>query len=284
MVLHPVVANKAFRSIYCVRIAADAPFVLATELSRECFGPSHVGVFVLAVATIVVSLVGFPLFVMVMLSKSARWWEPICPCVAAPPPPPPASPPTANGGVEGDSAAEATHRGGEERGAAHSGARPPSTRLSALADEGERATAASGGVVATAPTKSRQSACVALSRRCGGAPPRAAAASRGAAALPNIRPLCAPYRSAPSPSPLRYGRSGKGVDLLFTESAGWAGPVSGGVCFRCAFCVACLQRSRSGFEGPFFTHFVCLLRRFFCLLSILVCSPIPIRRVAPRQG
>jgi hypothetical protein len=79
--LHPVVANKAFRSIYCVRqppgvrqgaaIGDAAPFVLATELSRECFGPDHVGVFILACFTVVISIFGFPTFVMVQLMRSA---------------------------------------------------------------------------------------------------------------------------------------------------------------------------------------------------------------------
>ena len=113
--LHPIVANKAFRSIYCVRQppgvsggdgtymydVANAPYVLATELSRECFGPDHLGVFVLACITIGVSIVGFPLFVMMQLCRSGGMCgsvvedggDPLPPSPPPPPPPIPEAPP-----------------------------------------------------------------------------------------------------------------------------------------------------------------------------------------------
>ena len=93
---------------------------------------------------------------------------------------------------------------------------------------------------------------------------RAAVARHASSRAPHTQTVCcvtAPHAVSASTvsSPWRccflsahartsYFGPGQGVDLLFTESAGWAGPVSGGVCFRCACCVACLQRSRSGFE------------------------------------
>ena len=168
LMLHPVVANKAFRSIYCVRIAPGGPFVLATELSRECFGPSHLGVFILAVATIMISIVGFPIFVMAMLSTSARWCEPPrLLCAAATPPPPPPLPPLLlskadSGSIEGDPADGATHCNGAPSRERQSASKAPGPGFRALTGESERATDASNG----APSRERQSAYVALSRRC----------------------------------------------------------------------------------------------------------------------
>jgi hypothetical protein len=77
MIIHPFVANKAFRAIYCIPSPNHhgdqgvVPMVLAVELTRECFGPDHLPVFILAIVTIIVSIVGFPLFVLFQLSKSA---------------------------------------------------------------------------------------------------------------------------------------------------------------------------------------------------------------------
>jgi hypothetical protein len=88
IILHPLVANVAFRHVYCVQKPGGGEHgeskitVLATDLSQRCFDEKHLVVWMLAWATIVVCIIGFPLLVIVSLSRSAGWWR--CQCKPGP--------------------------------------------------------------------------------------------------------------------------------------------------------------------------------------------------------
>ena len=69
--LHPLVANSAFKAVNCVMrgdqwVVAAAPKVL-------CAGPNHLHVYIVALIAIAVSIIGFPLYSMWSLSRSAGW-------------------------------------------------------------------------------------------------------------------------------------------------------------------------------------------------------------------
>ena len=79
--LHPLVANTAFKAVHCV--ALDEKWVLASAPTLACgcddSKPAatqceHLPVYILAWITIAVSVVGFPLFALTVLSRNAGWW------------------------------------------------------------------------------------------------------------------------------------------------------------------------------------------------------------------
>jgi hypothetical protein len=73
LILHPLVANAAFRAVHCVRLPSlegGGEFVLATDYSKLCFSGEHLPVFILAIATILVCIVGFPIGAVLALGRS----------------------------------------------------------------------------------------------------------------------------------------------------------------------------------------------------------------------
>jgi hypothetical protein len=57
--------------VYCVPYGGK--FVVAAAPTVECFGPEHLRVYIIAIIAIAASVVGFPLFAFVSLSRSAGW-------------------------------------------------------------------------------------------------------------------------------------------------------------------------------------------------------------------
>ena len=70
---HPIVVTYAFRSVHCVKVAGKDIAVLATKTSIACYEGPHAPIFALAVATIAVETVLFPLFIVLALGTSAGW-------------------------------------------------------------------------------------------------------------------------------------------------------------------------------------------------------------------
>ena len=75
IVLHPLVANTAFKSVHCVQHGDNPNFVLASAPSVGCFGEEHVHVWLLAVVSIAVTITLFPMYVLLALSDSAKWCD-----------------------------------------------------------------------------------------------------------------------------------------------------------------------------------------------------------------
>ena len=76
--LHPLVANTAFKAIHCVvRDEGDdsTSWVVASAPNVSCAGPEHIGVYLIALLTIAISIVGFPIYCMLSLSRSAGWCD-----------------------------------------------------------------------------------------------------------------------------------------------------------------------------------------------------------------
>ena len=75
--LHPLVANVAFRSIFCIALneSSGGSLVVAAQPQRECFGAEHTPIFLIAIAAICCSLVGFPVASLITLSVRAGWWN-----------------------------------------------------------------------------------------------------------------------------------------------------------------------------------------------------------------
>ena len=78
LLLHPLCANFAFQAVHCASHPATGIPVLAESPSTPCFGPTHVGVFILGAITIVVEVVAFPLFVVLTLATSIGWFDSVC--------------------------------------------------------------------------------------------------------------------------------------------------------------------------------------------------------------
>ena len=72
--LHPLVANVAFKSVHCVTLATG-DWVLASAPTVMCNGAEHMIVFLVALLAIGVSVIGFPVYSLVVLSRSAGWWR-----------------------------------------------------------------------------------------------------------------------------------------------------------------------------------------------------------------
>jgi hypothetical protein len=78
LLLHPLCANFAFQAVHCAPHPATGIPVLAASPSTPCFGPTHVGVFILGAVTIAVEVVAFPLVVVVTLAVSIGWLDSVC--------------------------------------------------------------------------------------------------------------------------------------------------------------------------------------------------------------
>ena len=87
LLIHPLVVNFAFQSVHCViDPAGGAGLVVARSPATQCFGPAHLPVWLLAVATIGVEVVIFPLYIIAAVGASLGWFHSRC-CGAPPPPP-----------------------------------------------------------------------------------------------------------------------------------------------------------------------------------------------------
>ena len=85
LLIHPLVVNFAFQSVHCViDPAGGAGLVVARSPGTQCFGPSHLPVWLLAATTLCVETVLFPLYVVVAIGASLGWCHSRC---GAPPPP-----------------------------------------------------------------------------------------------------------------------------------------------------------------------------------------------------
>lgn len=79
-VIHPLVANTAFRAVHC--IALDGEWIVASAPTMHCACDDskpaatqceHLPTYLLAWLTIAVSIVGFPLFTIAVLARDAGW-------------------------------------------------------------------------------------------------------------------------------------------------------------------------------------------------------------------
>jgi len=72
---HPLVTNIAFNAVFCIEDVDSEEFslVVAAAPNVLCFGEEHLATFIMAVVTILVSIIGFPLYALVTLSRSAGW-------------------------------------------------------------------------------------------------------------------------------------------------------------------------------------------------------------------
>ena len=84
ILLHPLVANDAFKSVHCIFDPAGAgsaeglpwieKWVVASAPTVGCFDPAgHLFVYVLGVVATAVSLVGLPIYIFAVLARSAGW-------------------------------------------------------------------------------------------------------------------------------------------------------------------------------------------------------------------
>ena len=208
IILHPLVANVAFRHVYCVQKPGSGEHgrakitVLATDLSQRCFDEKHFAVWALAWATIIVCIVGFPLLVLLSLSRSAGWWRCQCKPDAVELRPPPLPPGSSDADVNADVNANVNMNTDLELTPAD-GSRPkrPSARASFF------------GNALTVMAYGRFD------------PDGTMAAAEAAEKARNAPP--------------QIGSPGY---------EDWPGPVHGGLCCRCARCVRCLERSRNSFK------------------------------------
>jgi len=76
IVLHPLVANSAFKAIHCIQVGSSASWILATAPTVNCFGADHIFLWLLSVIAIAVSIVGFPMYICLALSNTASWYDP----------------------------------------------------------------------------------------------------------------------------------------------------------------------------------------------------------------
>ena len=75
VLFHPIVVTYAFRSVHCIIVPGKNVAVLARKPSVACFEGAHAHVFMLAVVTIVVETIIFPIFVMSALGVSVGWFR-----------------------------------------------------------------------------------------------------------------------------------------------------------------------------------------------------------------
>jgi hypothetical protein len=76
LLIHPLVANLAFSAVYCVQLggAEGTPengYRVASDLTKLCFEGDHLPVFILACFAIAITIVGFPIVLLVQLSRSS---------------------------------------------------------------------------------------------------------------------------------------------------------------------------------------------------------------------
>ena len=82
---HPLVANIAFKAVHCVVVddygngdGGSGSWVLASAPNVLCDSSEHLPIFILALVAIAISVIGFPLYATVVLSRSAGWWHCCC--------------------------------------------------------------------------------------------------------------------------------------------------------------------------------------------------------------
>ena len=80
VLIHPLVANSAVRSIYCTEHPLSGVLVLASSPGVECFKDGHWSAFIFAVGAIVVEMVALPVFIILALGTTGGWWECLRPC------------------------------------------------------------------------------------------------------------------------------------------------------------------------------------------------------------
>jgi hypothetical protein len=74
VLLHPMVVNSAFKSIYCTpHPIAPHPLVVASNPGMQCFVGTHWIVFILSILAIVIEVIALPLFIIGALGGSAAW-------------------------------------------------------------------------------------------------------------------------------------------------------------------------------------------------------------------
>ena len=269
--LHPLVANVAFKSVHCVSFETEelgTQWVVAAAPSVECDSEAHLGIYVLAWIAIAVTIVGFPLYALAMLARDAEWWR----CVRVV--------------QRSEAAAEEEVNGGKVP-------IPPfrPTRfedaLSSLEldDEVEMTTRVLSlqGETANVARHSHEEAANGKSEAEGGgdsnATPRVEALPRFSELVPaishqtrvNSNLLSSESRlslfsgrksdSAPDVLQLRGGDSNADVNTgrtsvaamaieayVSSDPTGGAGPVSGGLCCGCSAIISCMRISRHAFE------------------------------------
>ena len=70
--LHPLVANIAFKAVYCVA-NAKKEWIVAAAPTVMCDSVEHVPVYILSMLAIAVSIIGYPLYATIVLTRSAGW-------------------------------------------------------------------------------------------------------------------------------------------------------------------------------------------------------------------
>ena len=75
VLLHPMIVNSAFKSIYCTPHPQSGALVVASSPGVQCFVGSHWVVFVLSVLAIIVEVIALPIFIVFALGTSASWWS-----------------------------------------------------------------------------------------------------------------------------------------------------------------------------------------------------------------
>tara|TARA_B110000208_G_scaffold49326_1_gene65158 strand:+ start:1408 stop:4332 length:2925 start_codon:yes stop_codon:yes gene_type:complete len=115
VMLHPIVVTYAFRSVHCIIVPGKTVAVLARNPSVPCFEGGQAAIFVLAVATIVIETIFFPLFVTAALGVSVGWFSS---CIKAEQTP---EPPAAEGDDHGDDGEEDTVKDLRSPGTVHGG-------------------------------------------------------------------------------------------------------------------------------------------------------------------
>ena len=76
LLIHPLVANLAFSAVYCVRLGGaegtpENDYRVASDLTKLCFEGDHLPVFILACFAIAITIVSFPIVLLVQLSRSS---------------------------------------------------------------------------------------------------------------------------------------------------------------------------------------------------------------------
>lgn len=240
MGLHPLVANVAFRSVYCISSptkmkSAQLEYVLATDFSQACFDiEGHLPVFILAVIVIIVSIVGFPVGSMIQLARVASCF-----------------------GGSGNN----KHSGGGGGGGRHH----QLLEDVAAADPPPQGFTPPGRPVAPLPPPSASSSASGVAEASAGDEESEHDESQEGRTRRKPRRVDAPLPPPPPGGGLDGGGGGRGIVVdsdpdveglrlpeqkqLSTDSELFKyGPVSGGPCCSCEACIAFLTLSRARFE------------------------------------
>ena len=74
VLLHPMIVNSAFKSIYCTpHPVAPHPLVVASNPGVQCFVGTHWIIFILSILAIIIEVIALPLFIIGALGGSAAW-------------------------------------------------------------------------------------------------------------------------------------------------------------------------------------------------------------------